>query len=75
MVGMMPNLATATTKEASIIQLYSTSEFETTLAFNSQGLRSSEEALQAPEIIFLGDSVTMGTGVEKNETFAHLVTK
>lgn len=54
---------------------YSTSEFETTLAFNSQGLRSSEEALQAPQIIFLGDSVTMGTGVEGNETFAYLVTK
>ena len=54
---------------------YSTSEFQTTLAYNSQGLRSSEEALRAPEIIFLGDSVTMGTGVEGNETFADLVTK
>ena len=54
---------------------YSTSEFQTTLAYNSQGLRSSEGALRAPEIIFVGDSVTMGTGVEGNETFAHLVTK
>ena len=50
-----------------------TPEFDTTLIFNSQGMRSSEDALRGPEIVFLGDSVTMGTGVEGDETFAHRV--
>lgn len=50
-----------------------TSEFDTSLNFNSQGLRSSEDALRAPEIIFVGDSVTLGWGVESEETFAHRV--
>ena len=40
---------------------------------NSLGLRDSEEALEQPEIIFLGDSFTMGWGVEQDESFPELM--
>ena len=45
-------------------------EFDTYVSANSAGLRDSEDALRAPQAIFLGDSVTMGWGVEDEETFA-----
>jgi hypothetical protein len=42
---------------------------------NRLGLRDSETALEAPEIIVVGDSVPMGWGVNQNETYAKLVEK
>lgn len=44
-------------------------EYDTTLQVNSAGLRDSEAALQAPEVIVLGDSFAMGWGVEQEEAF------
>ena len=44
-------------------------EFNTTVNVNSLGLRDSEERLQAPEVIFLGDSYTMGWGVVEKDSF------
>ena len=48
---------------------YSNREFNTQFEINSMGFRDDEESAQKPEIIFLGDSHTMGWGVEKEETF------
>ncbi|MGL4632626.1 MAG: hypothetical protein ACRCVT_15590, partial [Leadbetterella sp.] len=48
-------------------------EFDTKYSINSLGFRDSEVDTQAPEILFLGDSFTMGWGVEKNECFESLV--
>jgi hypothetical protein len=45
-------------------------EFSTTYQINSAGLRDSESALSAPEIIVIGDSHAMGWGVEQDETLA-----
>jgi hypothetical protein len=44
-------------------------EYDTTLRINSVGLRDDEAALQAPEVIALGDSFAMGWGVEQEEAF------
>ena len=44
-------------------------EFETTYSMNSAGLRDEEADLTAPTVIALGDSYTLGVGVEQNETF------
>jgi hypothetical protein len=44
-------------------------EFTSTLRGNSEGLRDSEDALEAPQVIFLGDSYAMGWGVEEEEGF------
>jgi hypothetical protein len=48
-------------------------EFDNEYRINSSGLRDTEEALYRPEIIFLGDSVTMGLGVEQEEAFPQLL--
>ena len=48
-------------------------EFQTGYSINSLGLRDSEESLVAPEIIALGDSFTMGWGVNGSETFAKVL--
>jgi len=44
-------------------------EFETTVLVNSKGTRDDEESLLNPEIILLGDSFTMGWGVDQDSTF------
>jgi len=49
---------------------FANTEYRTTLRVNSVGVRDSEEALAAPEIVVLGDSFAMGWGVEGEETFA-----
>jgi hypothetical protein len=45
-------------------------EFSVELAINHLGVRDSEDALIAPEIVVLGDSYAMGWGVEKRARFA-----
>ncbi len=52
---------------------FSNFEFDTRVTVNSAGLRSTEADLVAPEAIFLGDSSTMGWGVEDAETFPRRV--
>ena len=52
---------------------FKSAEFEVPYRFNSAGLRDDEQSLAAPEIIFLGDSITLGWGVEEKNTFAHIV--
>jgi hypothetical protein len=44
-------------------------EYSNEYQINSLGIRDSEDALIAPEIIFLGDSYTVGWGVNQEETF------
>ena len=48
-------------------------EFDTTVSANSLGTRDDEESLEKPEIVLLGDSFTMGWGVEEDETFGYQV--
>lgn len=48
-------------------------EFDVGFSVNSLGVRDSEEALRAPEVVAAGDSFTMGWGVEDDETFARRV--
>lgn len=52
---------------------YSNREFSTNYSINSAGFRDDEKSLEFPKIITLGDSYTMGWGVEQNETFAQLI--
>lgn len=49
---------------------YFNKEFDNAYEINSKGVRDDEQSLQSPEIICLGDSYTMGWGVEQQETFA-----
>lgn len=44
-------------------------EFKTRVDVNSKGIRDSEANLQSPEMIFLGDSFTMGWGVDNEESY------
>ena len=48
-------------------------EFSTTYQINSFGFRDDERSLQSPEIILLGDSYTMGWGVDQDSSFAQLI--
>lgn len=48
-------------------------EFDTEFRINSAGLRDDEDSLDNPEILMLGDSYTMGWGVEQNESFASII--
>ena len=48
-------------------------EFSNRYKINSQGTRDNEASLHFPEIIVLGDSHTMGWGVEQDETFSNLL--
>jgi hypothetical protein len=50
-------------------------EFANTYYVNSQGMRDKSKNLKNPRILFLGDSFTMGWGVEQRETFPYLVEK
>lgn len=52
---------------------FSNFEFDTIVTANSVGLRADEEALEKPDLIFLGDSTTMGWGVGDSEAFPNLV--
>ena len=48
-------------------------EFDTLVTVNSLGLRDGEAALERPQVIFLGDSYTMGWGVEQEQSFPEVV--
>lgn len=48
-------------------------EFSTTLQINRIGLRDFNSALDSPEIVFLGDSFTMGWGVNQEEAFPQII--
>jgi lysophospholipase L1-like esterase len=50
--------------------IFQTNEFKTSIAANSKGLRDDDSSLRQPSIICLGDSYTMGWGVEHSESFA-----
>ncbi len=48
-------------------------EFSTKYSINSLGVRDTEEALNSPQIVVVGDSYAMGWGAEQNETFAKVI--
>lgn len=50
-------------------------EFTTEVKANKFGLRDTDAALMAPEMIFIGDSHTMGWGVQQEKAFPALVGK
>ena len=54
---------------------YSNREFSNLFYTNSEGFRDDESALQKPSIIFLGDSYTLGWGVEQDQTYESVVEK
>ena len=53
--------------------VYRNREFSNSFQTNSQGFRDDEASLKQPSIIFLGDSYTLGWGVEENETYGSVV--
>lgn len=53
--------------------VFSDFEFSTKYSINSLGVRDTEEALNSPQIIVVGDSYAMGWGAEQNETFAKVI--
>ena len=50
-------------------------EFAHEFRVNSLGVRDEESALDAPDIVVLGDSVAMGWGVAQDETFPAIVAR
>src|SRR5688572_519547 len=53
--------------------LQKTFEFSDSIYTNRLGLRDDDKSLHAPDIICLGDSYTMGWGVENDEAFPQLI--
>lgn len=51
--------------------IHSEIEFSNIYNVNSKGLRDSEEALQSPNVIIIGDGFTMGYGVNQYEIYAN----
>lgn len=47
-------------------------EFDNQYNVNSGGFRDSEADLSHPEVLFLGDSFTMGWGIDQDKTFAQV---
>jgi lysophospholipase L1-like esterase len=52
---------------------YTNFEFNVGFSVNSKGVRDDEASLTNPEIIFLGDSITMGWGIKQDKTYAQIV--
>ncbi len=50
-------------------------EFDNKYDVNSIGFRDSEADLNHPEVLFLGDSFTMGWGIDQDKTFAQVFEK
>jgi hypothetical protein len=47
--------------------------FKNAYSINSLGVRDDEESLAAPEVICIGDSHTMGWGVDQQDTYSQLI--
>ena len=54
---------------------FSNIEFSTELLINHLGLRDEEAALEAPDVIVLGDSYVMGWGVQQEETLSRVLAR
>lgn len=52
---------------------FSNMEYSTRVRVNSKNVRDSEEALSRPEVLFLGDSMSMGWGVEEEERYSSIL--
>ena len=50
-------------------------EFSTELRVNRAGLRDDDAALEAPDVIVLGDSYAMGWGVQQDETLPRVLAR
>lgn len=50
-------------------------EFSTELRVNRLGLRDDDAALEAPDVIVLGDSYVMGWGVQQEETLSRVLAR
>jgi hypothetical protein len=50
-------------------------EFTTELRINRAGLRDEDSALEAPDVIVLGDSYVMGWGVQQDETLSRVLAR
>lgn len=48
-------------------------EFNNKIAVNAMGLRDDADALKSPDVICLGDSYTMGWGVEQRQSYPKLI--
>jgi lysophospholipase L1-like esterase len=55
--------------------VYAQREFAHEFRVNSLGVRDSEAALEAPEIVVLGDSVAMGWGVAQEDSFPAILAR
>lgn len=53
--------------------VFSNAEFRTEYRVNSQGTRSEESRLAAPELIVLGDSCAMGWGVSQEAMYSEII--
>lgn len=63
---------TYTLKKNSVYQ-HKNLEFNNKIIVNGMGLRDDADALKSPEIICLGDSYTMGWGVDQQQSFPKLL--
>jgi hypothetical protein len=52
--------------------VHSSLEYSNAFKINSFGVRDDENSLDNPRLVFLGDSFTMGWGVDENQTYADL---
>jgi len=52
---------------------FSNVEFNTILDINSRGARDSESALNHPQVVLVGDSISMGWGLSADQTIAHVI--
>lgn len=52
--------------------VHSSLEYSNEFKINSFGVRDDEPSLNNPKLVFLGDSFTMGWGVDENQTYADL---
>lgn len=52
--------------------VHSSLEYSNTFKVNSFGVRDDESSLDNPRLVFLGDSFTMGWGVDQDQTYADL---
>lgn len=53
--------------------VYSNKEFSDSFYTNSRGFRDNESSLHKPSMIFLGDSYTLGWGVEEKDVYGSVV--